>query len=143
MKTKPTTIDRSGAKWLPGAMALAATAASTQAALVQITLLGNKISSTSAGGNTIDADLTGDGTADYSLDGANPLVQPSMAGLVLPGGHLAIAGFGSGGYGARAAFSAGAAVGDTGMNSGAGIQSATALNPITFSDSRRKRIFSR
>ena len=59
MKINPTEIDRSGAKWLPGAMALAATAISTQAATVQITLTGNKVSTT--GGENLHADLTGDG----------------------------------------------------------------------------------
>jgi hypothetical protein len=118
-------------------MALAATAASSHAAVVQITLLGNKISSTSAGGNTLNADLTGDGTLDYSLEGANQPVGANVAGLfftVLVGS--VVAGRGPDGYGAKAAFTAGAAVGDTGVNYGADIQSATALNPITFSDSR-------
>jgi hypothetical protein len=136
MKTKPTKIDRSGAKWLPGAMALAATAASSQAATVQITLSGNKISSTSAGGNSLNADLTGDGELDYSL-GDNQMVQPGVAGLFLaPSVGYVLAGGGAGSYGARAAFSANAAVGDIGLIRGAGIQSATALNPITFSDIR-------
>ena len=148
MKTKQTKIDRSAAKWLPGAMALAATTAGSQAAIVQITLTGNKISSTSAGGDSINADLTGDGTADYSLDGANRVVRTNGAFLMFPSGLNVGAALFSGGYGALAAFSAGAAVGDTGLNNGAGIQSATALNPITFSDSRingglGKRIFSR
>ena len=57
MKTKQTKIDHSGAKWLPGAMALAATTASSQAATVQITLTGNKISST--GGNQLVAEGLG------------------------------------------------------------------------------------
>jgi hypothetical protein len=65
MKTKPTKIDRSGAKWLPGAMALAATTASTQAAVVQITLTGNKISSN--GAYQLNSDLTGDLTADVVI----------------------------------------------------------------------------
>jgi hypothetical protein len=68
MKTKQTTIHRSGAKWLPGAMALAATAASSQAATVQITLSGNMISST--GGNQLNADVTGDGGADITFASA-------------------------------------------------------------------------
>lgn len=68
MKTKPTKIDRSGPKWLPGAMALAATTASSHAALVQITLSGNKITST--GGNQLNADVTGDGDADITF--SNP-----------------------------------------------------------------------
>lgn len=64
MKTKPTKIDRSGAKWLPGAMALAATASSTQAATVQITLTGNKISTV---GNNLYGDLTGDLAPDVGF----------------------------------------------------------------------------
>ena len=67
-KTKQTKIDRSAAKWLPGAMALAATTASSQAATVQITLTGNKISST--GGNQLVADLTGDFIGDVTMGNA-------------------------------------------------------------------------
>jgi hypothetical protein len=66
MKNKPSTISRSGVKWLPGAMALAATTASSQAATVQITLLGNKISTT--GGDQLNADLTGDGVDDVTVN---------------------------------------------------------------------------
>ncbi len=68
MKTKQTTIHRSGAKWLPGAMALAATAANSHAATVQITLTGNKVSST--GGYSLHADLTGDGVGDFVVGGS-------------------------------------------------------------------------
>lgn len=57
MKNKQSTISRSGAKWLPGAMALAATTAGSQAATVQITLTGNKISY-STGATQLDLDLT-------------------------------------------------------------------------------------
>jgi hypothetical protein len=74
MKTKQTKIDRSGAKWLPGAMALAATTGGAQAASVQITLNGNKISTT--GGNQLVADLTGDNIVDLS-----PLVGGSVLGV--------------------------------------------------------------
>jgi hypothetical protein len=69
MKTKQTKIDRSAAKWLPGAMALAATTASSQAATVQITLTGNKISTT--GGNQLVADLTGDDLDDVVIFGSD------------------------------------------------------------------------
>ncbi len=65
MKTKQTTIPRSGANWLPGAMALAATTASSHAATVQITLTGYTKSTT--GGDHINADLTGDGVDDFAL----------------------------------------------------------------------------
>ena len=73
MKTKQTKIDRSAAKWLPGAMALAATTASSQAATVQITLTGNKISST---GNQLVADLTGDGGLLTTPGGLWPALLP-------------------------------------------------------------------
>jgi hypothetical protein len=46
-------------------MALAATTASSQAAIVQITLVGNKISS--LGGNSLNADLTGDAIDDVEI----------------------------------------------------------------------------
>jgi hypothetical protein len=46
-------------------MALAATTASSQAAIVQITLFGNKISS--LGGNSLNADLTGDSIDDMEI----------------------------------------------------------------------------
>ena len=65
MKTKPTPGDRSGARWLPGAMALAATTASSQAAIVQITLIGNKLSS--SGGDSLNGDLTGDSSDDLEI----------------------------------------------------------------------------
>ncbi len=49
--------------------ALAATVASTQAATVQITLTGNKISTT--GGNTLNADVSGDGLLDLVIVNAH------------------------------------------------------------------------
>ena len=82
MKTKQTKIDRSAAKWLPGAMALAATTASSQAATVQITLTGNKISST--GGNQLVADLTGDGIDDIAA--ASSVYDSRYASVRLGGG---------------------------------------------------------
>ncbi len=48
-------------------MALAATTANSHAALVQITLTGNKISSAYTGGNTLNADLTGDAQDDFEI----------------------------------------------------------------------------
>jgi hypothetical protein len=79
MKTKQTKIDRSGAKWLPGAMALAATTAGAQAATVQITLVGNKISST--GGISLNADLTGDGVATDGVEFSNVKYGVLFGGL--------------------------------------------------------------
>ena len=61
-------------------MALAATTASSQAATVQITLTGNKISSTSAGGNQFNADLTGDGVNDVTVN--NLYIGNSVASFV-------------------------------------------------------------
>lgn len=138
MKTKQTKIDRSAAKWLPGAMALAATTASSQAATVQITLAGNKISST--GGNQLNADLTGDTIADLVF---------AFSALVGPGGvkaYVAKPGGGADGIGAEfvqsspnfsykadARFSNGVGVKS---DSGPSVQSVSYLNPVTFSDSR-------
>jgi hypothetical protein len=136
MKTKQTKIDRSGAKWLPGAMAIAATTAGAQAATVQITLSGNKISTT--GGNQLVADLTGDGAADAGR----------LQIVVVPGGVGARIGYfgnssGSGFVSAKYRgpdFVADAAIfgGGVGVErlSGGSPQSTTYLNSISFSDSR-------
>ena len=68
MKTKQTTIHRSGAKWLPSAMALAATTASSQAATVQITLSGFRHASDAPRVNwTNSQDLTGDRVDDVTV----------------------------------------------------------------------------
>ena len=139
MKTKPTKIDRSGAKWLPGAMALAATTASTQAAIVQITLSGNKISSTSAGGDTLNADLTGDGFDDMVLGPAT--VNTNKAGAdILGNGYRAAAGREYMGPGYGFVYQVGALIGAGGVGTG-GAQgnvavSTSYLNRITFSDLR-------
>jgi hypothetical protein len=130
MKTKQTMIDRSAAKWLPGAMALAATTASSQAAsVVQITLTGNKISST---GNQLVADLTGDSVADVSfrysfnssawvevrINGANVLNARQING-----NYVGVAMIVLGGVGAATFF-------------GSEPSTAEYLNPITFTDRR-------
>jgi hypothetical protein len=127
MKTKQTKIDRSAAKWLPGAMALAATTASSQAAsVVQITLTGNKVSTT--GGNQLVADLTGDLSPDVSFKSATGLagsagVQINYHWVVALGGvgYLVDAKFAEYGVGV-------ASVGDVTR------QSTSYLNPITFTD---------
>ena len=68
MKTKQTKIDRSAAKWLPGAMALAATTAASQAATVQITLSGFINASDAPKFDwTNFQDLTGDGVDDVTV----------------------------------------------------------------------------
>lgn len=137
MKTKPTKIDRSAAKWLPGAMALAATTASTQAAVVQITLTGNKIST--SGDNTLNADVTGDNSADLVF--ANPLV-------VKPGfsAYKAFVSINGNGLSARIFFGDSNAVGDAQFATrGIGTPNTNTaplsfdikyLNPISFRDAR-------
>jgi hypothetical protein len=134
MKTKQTTIHRSGAKWLPGAMALAATTASSHAATVQITLTGNKISSTSAGGNTLNADLTGDGFNDLTINGS---YGPSKARVVV-NNNYSFEAAGAVFFWARAGFRTYYAVlnGVVGVATASGYspKSAVALNPIAFTD---------
>ena len=129
MKTKQTKIDRSAAKWLPGAMALAATTASSQAAVVQITLTGNKISTN--GGNQLVADVTGDIVDDvvfaggvYGVGGASVEIGGGVfkgvwaRPFVIPGFFSVDADFAGGGV------------------NGVGLQSRSILNPITFTDWR-------
>ena len=140
MKTIQTKIDRSGAKWLPGAMAIAATTASSQAATVQITLSGNKISSTSAGGNSLNADLTGDGLPDSPVLGTMYNTFGAALGLDLGGLAFFRAGFASGGGGSYAAQAGDpnftSAVGDVGFTGQPTPIDLVALNPVTFSDLR-------
>jgi hypothetical protein len=138
MKTKQTKIDRSAAKWLPGAMALAATTASSQAATVQITLTGNKISSTGAGGNQLVADLTGDNTNDILI--ADMFISTSYASVKI-GNWGNAAGWMSAGAGAKYMVDArfGAVVPaapGTPLANGPAKQSISYLNPVTFSDLR-------
>ncbi|MFN6017201.1 MAG: PEP-CTERM sorting domain-containing protein [Verrucomicrobiota bacterium] len=132
MKTKQTKIDRSAAKWLPGAMALAATTASSQAAVVQITLTGNKISST--GGNQLVADLTGDNVADIGI--TNAFVSNQGVNAVVNGSDVwagSMIQYGLPYYIADAAF---VWADGLGMAAGFSPKSTRLLNPITFSDSR-------
>jgi hypothetical protein len=135
MKTKQTTIHRSGAKWLPGAMALAATAASSHAATVQITLSGNKISSTSAGGNSLYADLTGDGNNDLNID--RQVVQGNKADLRAFGKDFggAIAGRASFDVGARR-YGAGAGSTEPAMRSSTFTLTMVEFLPFRFMDAR-------
>jgi hypothetical protein len=132
MKTKQTKIDRSAAKWLPRAMALAATTASSQAATVQITLTGNKISST--GGDQLNADLTRDGVPDiivYASRTSTSGVSAWVQDLGGAGGGFVSAYYTDTTFGVDARFLAG--VGSEG-GSGPAPRSASYLNPVTFSD---------
>jgi hypothetical protein len=127
MKTKQTKIDRSAAKWLPGAMALAATTASSQAAsVVQITLTGNKISST---GNQLVADLTGDLSPDVSFRSAT--YRAVSAGVQINSNWVQ-AMTGGAGFFADAMFALGVVgVAQNGSNNPVSV---SCLNPITFTD---------
>ena len=131
MKTKQTKIYRSAAKWLPGAMALAATTASSQAATVQITLTGNKISST--GGNQLNADLTGDTVANLLLGGGSVSTEGVFA-VLGDRGYVVLASYSSSVYFVGASFVSGGGVGVS-YASDAGVQNISYLNPITFTDS--------
>lgn len=137
MKTKQTKIDRSAAKWLPGAMALAATTASSQAATVQITLTGNKISST--GGNQLVADLTGDNIDDVEFGRARfykSSVEVEVGPAGGPLGDFVYALSSGTSFYVEARFDrAGGGVG-RGYSNGEGGQATSYLNPITFTDSR-------
>jgi hypothetical protein len=135
MKNKPSTINRSGAKWLPGAMALAATAVDSQAATVQITLTGNKVSST--GGNQFNADLTGDGSADLTrIAGETSAHKVVFLGVDMYGGGpniLAKASFAAGSTSSIGYYEASVwPIGKYGNSP----QSATHARSILFSDSR-------
>ena len=110
-------------------MAIAATTASSHAATVQITLSGNKISS--SGGNQFNADLTGDGFSNIiRLGGFTMANQVQFIGYDRFGGDLFVAN-------ATAIFSRyyNATVGPV-ANAGGSPQSATAALQFTFSDAR-------
>jgi hypothetical protein len=135
MKTTQTTVPRTGAKWLPGAMALAATTAGSQAATVQITLSGNKIST--LGGNILNADVTGDGTIDLAVfafvDGVNAVVAV-INGVTETVGFNNISYRRMRGYVYSVGFNAG--VIGTGILYGATPLSASSLLPVIFADTR-------
>jgi hypothetical protein len=130
MKTKQTKIDRSAAKWLPGAMALAATTASSQAATVQITLTGNKISTN--GGDQLVADVTGDGGADIAIAGFRAFGPGGVFAQV--DGFWVYARYD--GPASRFYVEARFEAGGGGASIGRSPRSLSYLNAITFTDSR-------
>jgi hypothetical protein len=85
MKKKQTKIERPRVEWLPGVIALAATAAGSSAATVQITLSGNKISSS---GNNLNADLSGDMVADVTFDHIQWLAFNDVVVMNMNGGFF-------------------------------------------------------
>jgi hypothetical protein len=130
MKTPKTTSE---AKWLPGALALAAVGAATHAnaATVQITFTGSYISTTGGetAGNHLVADFGGDGAVDlFGILGRAGTGAVYNAGLVFAGmGFIASAGLFSG-YSARV-FGA-----PLGVSDGSGALVALGLVPISFTD---------
>ena len=117
--------------------ALAASVAATQASTVQITLTGNKLTTSI---NTLNADLTGDGTADIAfgspgqrIAGHSPGVSFQLNGI---GSRLrAQFNTGSGGsYAVQAEFAGGGK--GTIFENGGPKHDIKYLNPITFTDAR-------
>jgi PEP-CTERM motif len=107
---------------------ITAFASMAHAASVQITLIGNKISTT--GGNMLNADITGDGLIDLTFSGAN--VGMAAAVVYVNGSKLLATVFPSGGTtGLKAKFAAGGLGVAMGINTGGNINY---LNPITFTD---------
>ena len=116
-------------------MAIAATTASSHAATVQITLSGNKISSTSAGGNSLYADLTGDGNNDLNI--VRPVAQGNKADLFAFGKDFggAIAGRASFDVSARM-YGAGAGSTEPAMRYSTSQLTMVELLPFRFMDAR-------
>ena len=122
-----------------GALAIAGASAAS-GATVQITLTGNKISST--GGNQLVADLTGDSVADLTLFSYWASAFSVGAGIVLQGVADFIAAravtTGSSGSGVFSYFADARLLGlGVGLSyaGGMGVGTASYLNPITFTDS--------
>jgi hypothetical protein len=139
MKKKQTKIERSGANWVPGAMAFAATAAGSNAATVQITLQNNKISTT--GGNQLNADLTGDANADIVIQfggvlGPTPIGSGVDAGWGIHGSSVRATWTAyHGRYRAKAGHTPNG-VGTYEVSDSLVATSAKYLNPVVFSDAR-------
>jgi|GEM_PF-2163751 len=119
--------------------ALAATVASTQAGvtLVQITLTGNQISTT--GGNTLNADVTGDGINDLVLVSPHTAVSHVAhnygAFVTISGNRLSAQAFIEGSsIKGNAQFAAGG-VGTPNANDFSGFN-IKYLNPVSFTDTR-------
>jgi hypothetical protein len=121
------------AKTLLGTLAAASAASSSQAALVQITLSGNQVSSNN--GNNLVADITGDSLPDLVF--ANVQRRPGFypaASVQINGGLVFASSSGSAAQGDAQFAVGGIGVASTQIqSSGINIKY---LNPITFSDSR-------
>jgi PEP-CTERM motif len=128
MKSKSTPVNAT----LTSLGTLTALAATAHAATVQITLMGNTISSTSGVGDSLNADITGDSVPDLTF--SDPVVANGSAAVRINGGLVSAAAFGAIFYRADAQF-AGGGLGTPG-NAATFIQSINYLNPITFTDSR-------
>jgi hypothetical protein len=121
------------AKAILGTLAASAAASSSQAALVQITLSGNQVSSNN--GNNLVADITGDSLPDLVF--ANVQRRPGFypaASVQINGGLVFASSSGSAAQGDAQFAVGGIGVAATQIqSSGINIKY---LNPITFSDSR-------
>ncbi len=119
--------------------ALAATVASSQAAtsLVQITLIGNKISTT--GGNTLNADVTGDSISDLvfvNAHTAKSVVAQNYGAFVTIGGvRLSAQNYIEGSSVKGLAKFANGGVGVSSASNPGGVN-IKYLNPVTFTDAR-------
>ncbi|MFZ9937576.1 MAG: hypothetical protein ACO3JG_11050 [Luteolibacter sp.] len=123
-------------------MALAATAASSQAASVQITFTGNKISPT--GGNKLNVDLTGDGFGDVTTSNTSIFsdINSARVWVKVNGGKWLGASYdipanGKKVYMINAQFAGNSIIGpgDKGyISASSSPVSATYLNPISFQD---------
>jgi hypothetical protein len=132
MKTKTTPINAT----LTSLGTLTALAATAHAATVQITLTGNKISSTSAGGNTLNADITGDLVADLLLYGSFIVSSAVGAvGVTITAAPVRAIFNQYGSFAAAAQFEPGG-VGTSVASNGSSPLNINFLNLITFTDSR-------
>lgn len=133
MKTKPRRISGSGAKWLPGAMAVAAAGGASQAATVQITFSNSYIPS--VGISTLVTDFGGDGDDDVVAWQGGIRAEVNFA---LGGRLYAMAGFTNESYGNVFARISGPGIGYYIRLPYGNYVSATlpsTLMPIQFSDS--------
>jgi PEP-CTERM motif len=112
---------------------LAALAVTAHAATVQITLTGNKISSISAGGNTLNADITGDLVVDLAITNAFVNGQGARMSVSGNGGRVSASYVGL--LKADANFASGG-LGQGGLFFGIRLHDINYLNPIAFTDSR-------
>ncbi|TAE73761.1 MAG: PEP-CTERM sorting domain-containing protein [Verrucomicrobia bacterium] len=129
------TTKNQSTKAILGALTAASAAGSANAAIVQITLSGNRLNSQFGNSfNALNADLTGDSTADITISGVNfdPIGYGAI--VLINGNRVSAQSFFTGSYQGVDAQFAGNGVGVAAA--GGAPSSAKYLNPITFIDSR-------